>query len=253
MSQSSCLDHPVLSERYFYPWPNRFADPSYVEGKGGRLGCRYYRAFPEGLTFMHFHGNGETVAEYLGDFSGRMNDLGVNLLLAEYRGYGMSEGEPALAAMLEDIPPLVAASGADPGRLIFFGRSLGSLYAVHAASLYPHAAGLVLESAIADPLARILDRVEPWQLEVSAEGLRLEVEKVLNQQRKLAAFCGRTLVMHTRNDDLVDLSHAERLYGWANQPRELVIFDRGNHNNIMEINGESYFAHLEKFVAACRM
>src|SRR5208337_5497770 len=109
MADSSCLDHPVLTERYFYPWPNRFADPFYVEGKGGRLGCRYDRRFPEGLTVVHFHGNGETVGDYLGDFSGRMNSLGVNLLLAEYRGYGMSDGAPALAAMLEDIPAVVAA------------------------------------------------------------------------------------------------------------------------------------------------
>jgi pimeloyl-ACP methyl ester carboxylesterase len=253
MANSSCLDHPVLSERYFYPWPNRFADPFYVEGKGGRLGCRYDRGLPEALTVVHFHGNGETVGDYLGDFSGRMNALGVNLLLAEYRGYGMSDGEPGLSAMLEDIPAVVAASGADPGRLIFFGRSLGSLYAVHAALLYPDAAGLVLESAIADPLERILERVEPWQVGVSLESLRLEVDRVLNQREKLAVFSGRTLVMHARNDDLVDVSHAERLYSWANQPRELVIFARGNHNNIMEINRDNYFVHLEKFLSVCKM
>ncbi|HEX2768279.1 MAG TPA: hypothetical protein VHN12_03280, partial [Geobacteraceae bacterium] len=63
MVYSSCLDHPVLSERFFYPWPNRFADPLYVEGKGGRLGCRYDRGFPDGLTIVHFHGNGETVGD----------------------------------------------------------------------------------------------------------------------------------------------------------------------------------------------
>lgn len=252
MAISSCLDHPVLSERYFYPWPNSFENPFYVEGMDGRLGCRYNRGFPEGLTVIHFHGNGETVGDYLGDFSGKMNTLGVNLLLAEYRGYGMSEGVPALAAMLEDIPAIVAASGVDPGRLIFFGRSLGSLYATHAASLYPHAAGLVLESAIADPLERILERVEPRQLGESQESLRAEVERALNQREKMVAFSGRTLVMHTRNDDLVDVSHAERLYRWATPPRELVIFDRGDHNNIMEINTESYFAHLDKFISACK-
>jgi hypothetical protein len=248
MSSSTCLNHPVLSERYFYPWPNRFEDPFYVKGKGGRLGCRYDRGFPDGMTVIHFHGNGETVGDYLGDFSRRMESMGVNLLLAEYRGYGMSEGEPRLAAMLDDIPAIVAASGAEQERLIFFGRSLGSLYAVHAASLYPRAAGLVLESAIADPLERILARVEPWQLEVSMEGLRAEVDSVLNQREKLAAFTGRTLVMHTRNDELVDYTHAERLYHWANEPKKLVIFERGDHNNIMEVNRESYFAHLEEFV-----
>jgi hypothetical protein len=253
MANSSFLDHPVLSERCFHPWPNRFEGPFYVLGKGGRLGCRFDRGYPEGLTVIHFHGNGETVGEYLGDFSGRMSALGVNLLLAEYRGYGMSEGVPAIAGMLEDIPPIVEASGADPARLIFFGRSIGSLYAVHGASLYPHAAGLVLESAIADPLELVLKRVEPRQVGVSPERFRTEIERVFNQRAKLAAFSGRTLIMHTRNDDLVDVSHAERLNSWANHPRELVIFERGNHNNIMEINEESYFAHLEKFVFACKM
>jgi len=253
MTYSSCLDYPVLTERFFYPSPNRFEGPFYVQAKGGRLGCWYDRGFPDGLTVVHFHGNGETVGDYLGDFSGRMNALGVNLFLAEYRGYGMSEGAPGLAAMLEDIPPIVAAGGVDPNRLIFFGRSLGSLYAVHAASLYPDAAGLILESAIADPLERILERVEPRQMGVSTEELRAEVDRVLNQRKKLAAFAGRTVIMHTRNDDLLPVSHAERLYSWANQPKELVIFERGNHNNIMEINRDSYFAHLEKFVSACNM
>ena len=248
MAHSSCLDHPVLSERYFFPWPNRFEDPFYVEGKGGRLGCWYCRKFPDGLTVIHFHGNGETVGDYLEGFAERMESMGVNLLLAEYRGYGMSEGEPRLVAMLDDIPAIVTASGAEPERLIFFGRSLGSLFAVHAAALFPRAAGLVLESAIADPLERIMLQVKPWQLEVSKEELRAEVDRVLNQREKLAAFTGRTLVMHTRNDDLVDYTHAERLFQWANQPKELVIFDRGGHNNIMEVNGESYFEHLEKFV-----
>jgi pimeloyl-ACP methyl ester carboxylesterase len=247
----SCLDHPLLAERYFYPWPNPFPEPFFVDGKGGRLGCWYGRCFPEGLTVVHFHGNGETVGDYLQGFAARMESLGVNLLLAEYRGYGMSEGEPRLAAMLEDIPAIVTAIGVDPSRLIFFGRSLGSLYAAHAAALYPLAAGLVLESAIADPLERILARLEPWQLGVTGEKLGSEVERLFNQQQKLAAFMGQTLLMHTRNDDLVEVSHAERLHAWANGPKELVIFERGEHNNIMEVNMDSYFAHLERFIAAC--
>jgi pimeloyl-ACP methyl ester carboxylesterase len=247
----SCLDHPLLTERYFYPWPNRFPDPFYVAGNGGRLGCWYGRSFPGALTVVHFHGNGETVGDYLEDFAGRMELLGVNLFLAEYRGYGMSGGEPRLAAMLDDIPPIVVATGVEPDGLVFFGRSLGSLYAVHAASLYPAAAGIILESAIADPLDRVLVRVEPWQLGSTQEELRGEVDRLFSQERKLAAFQGRTLVLHARNDDLLDVSHGERLYAWANDPKEMVIFDRGDHNNIMEVNREDYFARLGRFFAGC--
>ncbi|HEX9022732.1 MAG TPA: alpha/beta hydrolase [Geobacteraceae bacterium] len=247
---SSCLDHPALAERFFYPWPNPFPDAFPVEGRGGKLGCWYGRWFPNGLTVIHFHGNGETVGEYLEGFAERIRGLGANLLLAEYRGYGMSEGEPLLAAMLDDIPAIVAASGATPERVIFFGRSLGSLYALHAASLYPDAAGLVLESAIADPLERILARVEPGHLGVTPAELRAEVDRLFNQRGKLAVFRGRTLVMHTRNDDILDVSHGERLFAWGNEPKELVVFERGDHNNILEVNQEEYFARLKRFFAA---
>lgn len=250
MESRSILDHPAISARLFYAWPSRFADPCFVQGKGGRLGCWYGRTSPTAPTLIHFHGNAETVADYLEGFGSRLTALGVNLLLAEYRGYGMSEGEPRLASMLEDIPSLVAACGAEPSRLIFFGRSLGSLFALHAASLYPRAAGLVLESAIADPLELLHSRLEARQLGASEDELRQEVERILDQRRKLASFQGRTLVMHTRNDDIVPYDHALRLHAWAREPKELVIFPRGDHNNIMEVNCEQYFTHLARLVDA---
>jgi pimeloyl-ACP methyl ester carboxylesterase len=249
MERTSILDHPALSARLFYAWPNRFSAPYFVQGAGGRLGCWRARPCPDGLTMLLFHGNGETVGECLNEFAPALLSLGINLLLAEYRGYGMSEGEPRLAAMLEDIPPLVSACATEESRLIFFGRSLGSLFAIHAASLHPRAAGLVLESAIADPLELVRSRVEPRHMGVSEDELRLEVGRILDQRRKLATFKGRTLVMHTRNDDIVPHTHALRLHAWAGEPRELVIFPRGDHNNIMEVNREQYLAHLARLVA----
>jgi pimeloyl-ACP methyl ester carboxylesterase len=247
----SILDHPTLCARLFYPWPNRFADPFFVHGKAGLLGCWYNRKFAGGLTVIHFHGNGETVGEYLEEFAGTMVSQGVNLLLAEYRGYGMSEGTPQLAGMLDDIPAIVAASGVEPARLIFFGRSLGSLYAAHAAALYPEAAGLILESGIAELLELILERVEPWQLDTVIDEVRAAVEMVFNQQQKLAKFRGRTLVMHTRNDDIVPVVHGEKLHQWAGGPKELIIFERGDHNNIREVNKERYLSHLAKLIREC--
>ncbi|MBP1728832.1 MAG: hypothetical protein H6Q56_1205 [Deltaproteobacteria bacterium] len=242
------LDHPLLSSRYFYPWPNRFADPFFVEGAGFRLGCRYLKVADELPTIIHFHGNGESVVDYLGDFEQRIAGLGANLLLAEYRGYGMSSGEPALAAMLDDVALVVTASGVPQERIIFFGRSLGSLYAVHGAALYPGSAGLIIESGLADPLERILVRVEPRQLGASLAELQSAVEHSLNQRKKIASFRGRVLVMHACNDDLVAASHAERLHAWASDPKELLIFERGDHNTILPANEEAYFAAVGNFI-----
>jgi fermentation-respiration switch protein FrsA (DUF1100 family) len=56
------------------------------------------------------------------------------------------------------------------------------------------------------------------------------------------------LVMHTRNDDLVSVSHAERLYAWASEPKELLVFERGDHNTILTTNQEAYFAAVGTFI-----
>jgi pimeloyl-ACP methyl ester carboxylesterase len=246
------LDHPLLTSRYFYPWPNRFDGPFFVEGEGFRLGCRYCPVHDDAPTIIHFHGNGESVADYLGEFEERITGLGANLLLAEYRGYGMSSGTPALAAMLDDVELIVAACGIVQERIIFFGRSLGSLYALHGAARYPRAAGLIIESGIADPLERILVRVEPRELGATMEQLRGAVGRCLDQQQKIAGFRGRVLVMHTRNDDLVSVSHAERLYAWANEPRGLLVFELGDHNTILPANLEAYFAAVQAFIQSIK-
>lgn len=246
------LDHPFLSARYFYPWPNRFDTPFFVEGDGFRLACRYLFLSGDYPTVIHFHGNGETVADYIGDFEKRITGMGANLLLAEYRGYGMSDGVPGLVSMLDDVRVIVSASGVAPESIIFFGRSLGALYALHGAHLYPGAAGLIVESGLADPLERILARIEPYQVGATMETLRGAVDRHLNQREKIAGFTGRTMVLHTRNDDLIHLSHAERLYDWAREPKELVIFERGDHNSIMTVNMEAYFKAIERFICAIR-
>lgn len=248
LSNPSPLDHPLLSARYFFPFAAGFADPFFVAGNGFRLGCRYRRISANAPTVIHFHGNGETVADYVGEFEERIAFLGANLLLADYRGYGLSTGTPTLAAMLNDVALLVEAAGVDTAQLIFFGRSLGSLYAVHGAALFPDAAGLIVESGIADPLERILLRVTPAELGVDRAGLEAAVDRVLDQRRKLAAFRGRTLIMHARGDDLVPVSHAERLYAWANAPKQLLVLPHGDHNSILAANSDTYFATVGKFI-----
>jgi len=245
------LDHPILTSRYFYPWPNTFEDPFYVTGNDFRLGCRYRHISNELPTIIHFHGNGETVEEYLGDFESRITSMEANLLLAEYRGYGMSDGMPGLVTMLDDVQLIVEAIRVPPEQIIFYGRSLGSLYAAHGASLYPQAAGLIIESGLSDPLERILARIEPREVGATMEALQAAVNLHLNQRQKIETFQGRVLILHTRNDDMVHVSHAERLYEWAHEPKQILVFERGDHNTIMAANVEEYFNAVERFVAAC--
>lgn len=244
------LDSALIARRYFFPRWGPLEEPFKVKlPNGAVLGCHLHRPHPGARTLVHFHGNGEVVADYLGDFLASIAGLGLNCLLVEYRGYGASTGVPALSAMLDDVEVVLEALGEPPERVVLFGRSVGSIYAVHAASCWPKIAGLIIESGIADPLERILLRVRPEELGVTAEALEAAAAARLDHRQKLAAFQGSTLIMHARHDDLVDVSHAERLYDWAPEPRTLKVFDRGDHNSILYANLAEYFTALRGFLS----
>ena len=246
------LDHPLIGGRYFFPLLGELEDPFWVDCGDARLACSYHQVDPVAKTLIHFHGNGEIVDDYLGPFVEQVLAAGCNLLLAEYRGYGRSIGRPQLGKMLEDVGAIVAALGRSPEELVFFGRSVGSLFAVEAVRRFPQAAGLVLESGVADVLERLLLRVTPEELGVSAAEFAACVRGSFDQQAKLATYPGPLLVLHTQNDGLVDLSHGQRLYDWGQGRKTLKVFERGNHNTILQANAPEYFAELRLFLAGLR-
>ena len=182
---TSYLDHPLVASRYFFPHPCRFADPFFVECGDARLGCFLRYNHPGAPGIVHFHGNGETVADYLPEFAAEIDAMGFNLLLAEYRGYGMSTGEPLIGRMLDDVEQVVRAVGFPPGQLVFFGRSVGSLFAIHAVFRFPDAGGLIIESGIADLLERLLLRVHPAELGVTVAEIEDEIGRRMDHRRTL--------------------------------------------------------------------
>ena len=249
----SVLDEPILNQRYFFPRPARFPNPVWVDAGDAQLGCAFHQVDGADLTVVHFHGNGEVVRDWLEEgFPQRFAALGCSLLLAEYRGYGMSTGEPALGRMLDDVERVVAAADLPPQRLVLFGRSVGSIFAIHAASRFPEVAGLILESAIADPLERILLRMEPAEVDMTPGDFAEAVSARLDHRRKMAGYRGPVLVLHSRFDDLVPVVHGERLAEWAGGEATLRVFERGHHNTILAENDAEYFEEIAKFLGRVR-
>lgn len=244
----SILDHELISARYFYPRREEFAEPFWVDCGDVKLSCYYRQTAPDAKTVIYFHGNGEEVSDYLEFFVPIFGQMGFNLLLAEYRGYAMSTGEPALAAMLGDVGKIIEAVGQPPEKIVLYGRSIGSLYAVHGASLFPNISGLILESGIAVLLERLLMRIQPHELGVTLEQMEKAVEKDFDHQKKLAGFEGSTLVMHAEHDNLVHCSHGKKLYDWAPEPKNLKLFEKGDHNDIFYVNMDEYFKLIYLFL-----
>ena len=245
------LDHPLIAARYFFPRPDPVADPVFVDVDGARLACWRSSPFPDAPTLLHFHGNGEVVADYVPWMADAFGAMGVNVFFAELRGYGASTGEPLLGKMLDDVEPIFNAVGARD--VIVFGRSVGSLFAVELVHRHPEIAGLVLESGIADPFQRLRLRVQPQELGVSGEDFEATCKRHMDHEKKLGTYERPMLVLHSRYDGLVDLSHAERNHAWASSAdKRLVVFERGDHNTIFFANQAEYLREVAELIGRVR-
>lgn len=245
----SILDHPAISGGYFFPSSRSPHGVRMVTVDGATIALHCGQIDPTKLTMLHFHGNGETIADYVDADFHQFNQIGVNMVWVEYRGYGRSTGEPGLVAMLGDGERVVQTLGLPFDRVIAFGRSMGSLYAIELAARQPSLAGLVIESGIADPAERFLTLTAIRSAGAPESFVRGEVQEYFNHQKKMAAFSNHVLIMHAENDRLIPISNAERNFEWSASPnKKLVRMPHGDHNSIMPFNHAEYFEELRTLV-----
>lgn len=246
---TSILDLPAISGCYLFPQSRRIAEPFLVAVAGAELACFRRVVDPNGFTLVHFHGNGEAVADYVPWLADQLEDFGLNSLFIEYRQYGGSSGHAQLVAMLGDGEAVLAAAGVVPERAIAFGRSIGSLYAIELVHRLPAVAGLVLESGIANPAERFLSYAKLAGTGLTEAQVVAEAGRLFDHRQKLSGYHNPLLVLHTEDDGLVDISHAERNFQWAaSTSKRLVRFPAGNHNTILGRNTVEYFQALRDLV-----
>lgn len=242
-----------IQKVFFSPEENTFDDPYWVKTKSDKkLACYYFQKYPDAMTIVHFHGNGETVKDYLDAYIQIIDSLKFNIFFAEYRGYGMSKGKPSLSGILNDIEPIFESINVPLEKIVVYGKSFGSLSAIHAVSLYPKIRGLILESGIASfsefqPLVDYLYYKPINSEDDHSEKILEEIEKYFNIKAKLSLFRGSTLIFHCKNDDLIPVINAKKLIKWANEAK-LKIFLKGNHNSLVCENLNAYCDQLFSFV-----
>ena len=116
---------------------------------GGRLYAVHLRQPGARATILYFGGNGYTIGRYGAWTASIFAPLGVDLMIVDHRGYGLSEGTTGIAAMEADALAVFDYLRDLPGggrRIVLHGHSLGSFIAGHVAANRP-AAGVVLESS----------------------------------------------------------------------------------------------------------
>jgi len=249
----SFFDAPEIAHVVFYPRRDSQPDPETavypVEVDDGIvIVCRFYAGGQQAPTILYFHGNGETAGDY-DIISSLYTSRGINLFVADYRGYGLSTGTPAFRHMLADVHPLfrrlkeILRAGGYSDAVFVMGRSLGSGPAIEVAAHYEsELQGLIIESGFCDAF-RLLSYI----------GLPLESPP---QYRggfpngvKMGAIHLPTLVIHAAEDHLIPLREAEELVQrCVAAEKRLVVIPGADHNNLMMIGRERYFQEIQQFV-----
>lgn len=246
----SVLDHPVVSGRYFFPQSRTVDSPFLVNVDGATLACFHRVAHRDALTMIHFHGNGECVADYVPEMAVQFEALGLNSLFVEYREYGASTGKAQLAAMLGDGASALEEAGIVPEKAIAFGRSIGSLYAIELIYRLPNVAGLILDSGIANPYERFMVHADLTGTGITDREVLAETARLFNHEQKSSGYQNPVLLLHTERDNIINITHAESNFAWSGSAnKRLVRFPFGDHNSIFAWNQQQYMQEVREFVS----
>jgi len=202
-------------------------------------------------NILFFHGNGETASDYepIGSI---YNQIGVNLFVADYRGYGRSGGEPTLTNMIKDTHPIfegfkrMLGEKEFSGNLFLMGRSLGSASAIELASHYrSQLSGLIIESGFANVFNLFA------YLGFPLEALGIPVPETPSSIELIRKISLPTLVMHGEYDQIVPVEEGKALYeSIAAEDKRLLIIPGVDHNTIFSGGMEPYIKALRDFISA---
>jgi hypothetical protein len=193
---------------------------------------------PKG-TIIYSHGNGEDIG-YLDPVAEGFAKFGYNVLVYDYPGYGLSEGEPTEANMYEAIDLffhyLHNELKIKEEAIILYGFSLGSGPTLYLAQKHKNIQAIILQS----PMLSAYKMVDYFNI--------FPGDRFPNYKR-IKNIATKTLFIHGEEDLIIPISHAKRLYELSgSQYKEHYWIERGNHNSLVRIAGDEYWRKVILFL-----
>ncbi|MBN1375846.1 MAG: alpha/beta hydrolase [Dehalococcoidia bacterium] len=250
------LDHSALAGFIFYPRPDQYISPDMDHSayfdlpveEGISISCRFYHGDKTNPNILYFHGNGELASEYE-DVGEVFNRAGINLFVADYRGYGRSGGAPSISSMMRDahgvlkgFKSVIDERGLE-GSCFIMGRSLGSASAIELASNHPgDFKGLIIESGFCDvnDLMGRLGLSPPKRESTNSETPGLD---------RVRQITLPALVIHGKYDSIVPSAEGEKIFrNLKSADKKMVMIPHADHNSILVVGLDLYMRELTAFI-----
>lgn len=214
-----------------------------IETSDGETLHGWFIAGTSTQVLLFFHGNAGNISHRLESIR-QFQELGLSVLIIDYRGYGQSTGRTTEKGIYRDAEAawqyLIGGRGMDASDIIIFGRSLGASVASWLAARHQPSA-LIIESSFTS-VPDIAKDLYPW---LPARWLSRLSHATRDHVRDVKC---PVLVVHSRDDEIIPFKHGEAIYASANEPRTLLVL-RGTHNNAFLWDKAAYMDGLGKFLA----
>ena len=198
-------------------------------------------------AILYFHGNASNNGDIV-DNAAIFNQLGLSTLLIDYRGYCKSSPTfPNETRVYEDATAaweyLTQTRQIDPQHIFVYGHSLGGAIAIELASKQPNMAGLITEGTFTS--IKEMGRLNPL---FSLLPLNLIVTQRFDSINKIASLKTPLLMFHGTDDEIIPPEMAKKLFDIAPQPKQLVLINKAEHNNLHKVGSPEYILNLKQFI-----
>ncbi|MGB5623101.1 MAG: alpha/beta hydrolase [Gammaproteobacteria bacterium] len=193
-------------------------------------------------VLLFFHGNAGNISHRV-DSIRQFHQLGLSVLIIDYRGYGESGGRTTEAGIYRDAEAawdyLIGTRDVQPDQIILFGRSLGASVAAWLAARREPLA-LIVESSFSS-VPDIGQELYPWLPVRWLSRLRHATAESIREVR-----CP-VLVIHSRDDEIIPFHHGQAIFDAAPEPRDFVAL-HGSHNDGFIRDQQTYLQGLSAFL-----
>jgi uncharacterized protein len=192
-------------------------------------------------SVIYFHGNGGNISDRLDKIS-VLHNLGLNIFICDYRGYGKSEGKPTETGIYRDALAaydyLAQRRDIKKNDIIGYGASLGGAVIIDLAAKRDLKV-LIIDSTFTsakDMARRIYPFVPSFMVMIK-----------LDSARKIKNLPMPKLFFHSQDDEMVPIALGQKLFELAPEPKKFVTIS-GGHNEAHLESHEQYVAALADFL-----
>jgi len=191
---------------------------------------------------IYFHGNaGNLYGRFA--YAKKLYDMNQNVLLVSYRGYAKSTGKPSEKGIYIDGESALAFAIDSLGYLeqdiTIIGRSLGTTVAINT-SQERNLKGVILITPLTSG--------KEMATEMGMKSLTSIASDSYNSLGKINKLSSPILIIHGTDDEVVPYHMGKSLFKQYNGVKSLITIEKGDHNNLQNINPKLFWGEIEKFI-----